>query len=274
MLSRAAFLRIATGTAFAAVVRPGSAPDVPLVLLHAFPLDSRMWDGVHAGLRRPVTPDQRGFGGNPWGPGPLPEPSLDVVAAEVLAQLERQGINRFVLGGCSMGGYLAMAVLRAARARVSGLLLVDTRYEADTPQQRENRYAQARRVESEGTGWLADALLPNLLGATTRAHRPHVVRRVRELIAAQPATGVAWALRAMAARPDSADTLRAVTVPALVVSGEEDTAIAPPASAEAMARLLPRGELAVLPSVGHLPPLENPALFTSTVAKWLATGCG
>ena len=242
----------------------------PMVLLHAFPLDSRMWDGVRAPLAerlRVITPDQRGLGRSPLADGAA---DLALVAADVVHLLDELGLDRVVLGGLSMGGYVAMAVLASAPERVAGLALIDTRPSADAPPSAAKRLAMAARAETEGgTDWLADDVLPGLIGATTAARRPEVVATLRELVAAQPAEGVAWAQRAMANRPDSSDVLRAVAVPALVVHGAED-ALIPPTEAAAMARLLPRGELVTLPSAGHLPAIETPAELAGVLLRWLA----
>ena len=245
-----------------------SGTGTPLVLLHAFPVDSRMWQAVRpelSAVTRFITPDQRGLGRSPRGDA---EPSLDTAVADVLAMLDRFGLDRVVLGGCSMGGYLAMALLRVAPQRVSRLVLIDSRANADADQQRANRLAMAERVEAEGTRWLADTLLPGLLGATTHARRPELIPVVRQLISAQPPAGIAWALRAMAARPDSRDLLRSVDVPALVVVGEEDQ-LAPVDAAEEMADLLPRAELVTLPESGHLTALETPADLVTAIRRWL-----
>lgn len=245
-------------------------PDLPLVLLPAFPFDSRLWDRVHTGLAEHaevITPDPRGFGGPPLGDA---EPDLAVLAADVLALLDRRGLDRVLLGGCSMGGYVAMAVRRAAPERVGGLLLIDTKPAADVPEAKENRYAMAERAERDGVaGWLAELTLPQLLGPTTLERRPDVVDTVRRLVDEAPGASVAWAQRAMAARPDSSAVLRGADVPALVVHGEQDPLI-PTDAARSMAELLPRGELVILPEAGHLPPLEVPADLTAAVTAWLA----
>lgn len=243
-------------------------PETPMVLLHAFPLDSRMWDGARAGIEehiRLVTPDQRGFGAAPLGSA---EPDLAAVAADVVSVIEGLGVDRVVLGGCSMGGYVAMAVLRAAPHLVSGLVLVDTRASADAEQGRRNRFAMASRVEAEGPGFVADAMLPTLLGEETLERRPEVVERVRALVSEQDGAAIAWAQRAMAARPDSAELLGGVDVPTLIVRGEQDTLI-PDEDAEALVSLMPKAELVVLAGAGHLPPVEVPELFVGAVARWL-----
>jgi pimeloyl-ACP methyl ester carboxylesterase len=240
-------------------------PETPLVLLHAFPLDHRMWDGVRAGVAEHIeliTPDQRGFGDAPLG---ADAPSLDTVAADVLSQLNGR---RVVLGGCSMGGYVAMSVLCQAPSQVAGLLLVSTRATADAEAGRTNRHAMASRIEAEGAGFVPDTVLPTLLGTETVERRPEVVGEVRALIASQDGAAIAWAQRAMAARPDSSDVLRRADVPTLIVRGEQDTLI-PADEADALAGLMPKAEVVVLAGAGHLPSLEVPEEFTGAVARWL-----
>ncbi len=257
----------------------------PLVLLHAFPLDARMWNGARTHLEenaRVITPDQRGMGESPLDGSPAPslaeerasaravdQPSLDTAAADVLALLDVLGLPQVVLGGCSMGGYVAMAVLRAAPERVAGLVLADTKAVADNEEQRAQRLAAADRAERDGIeGWLADNSLPGLLGRTTRKERSDVVAEVRGLIETQSPTGVAWAQRAMAARPDNTDLLRGFTGPALVIVGEEDT-LTTPEDARDLAATLPKSELAKVPGAGHLLPVERPDAFADLVRPWL-----
>ncbi|ASR39649.1 alpha/beta hydrolase [Prauserella marina] len=245
--------------------------ELPLVLLHAYPVDARMWNPVRARLAartRLITPDQRGLGRTP-----LPEteraPSLDDAAKDVIALLDKLELDKVVLGGCSMGGYLTLAVLRAAPERVGAMVFIDSKATADAEEARLNRLAAAERAEREGTDWLADALLPGLLGERTRRERPDVVETVRELIESQRPEGVAWAQRAMAARPDSSRALTEAKVPTLVVVGEEDT-LTPPAAAEELSRAA-GGEttLVVVPGAGHLTPLEAPERVAAAVLDWL-----
>jgi pimeloyl-ACP methyl ester carboxylesterase len=160
-----------------------------------------------------------------------------------------------------MGGYLAMAILRKAPAQVTGLLLVDTKSAADAPEARQNRLAVAARAEAEGvTGWLADAMLPNLVSS---AARPEVLARLRTLIDAQRGSVVARAQRAMAARPDSTALLASVTVPTLVVRGAEDVLMAPGAIR------VPGARVVEMAGCGHLPPVEDPDGFAAVVLDWL-----
>jgi len=234
-----------------------STADPSLVLLHAFPLDASMWDGVLPALRgvgQVVTVDLPGFGASPL---PGAAPSLDVAADGVLAALDDLGRERVVLAGCSMGGYVALAVVRRAPDRVAGLALVDSKAEADGEEARANRERIAQAVTGEAGTRALLPMLETLLGPTTRAERPDVVEGVRRtLLGADPAA-VAWSQRAMAARPDSTDLLGRVDVPSAVVVGEDD-AVTGPHVARATAAALPDSVLTVVPRCGHLSPVERP----------------
>lgn len=245
-----------------------SGTGLPLVLLHAFPLSSAMWLEQREALGarcRVLTPDLRGFGASALG---ADEPSLDACADDVITLLDRLGLDRVVLGGLSMGGYAAMALLRRYPGRVQALLLADTKASADPGPARDNRLRIAETVTRDGTKVLIDDVLPALLGRTTTATRPHVTARVSSFVQAAPPPAVAWAQRAMAARPDSFEVLRATDVPALVVVGEED-ALSPVPDAEAMVDALPQGNLVVLAAAGHLSAVEVPDAFAAAVNGWL-----
>ncbi|MEU8343592.1 Pimeloyl-ACP methyl ester carboxylesterase [Actinomadura meyerae] len=242
----------------------------PLVLLHAFPLSSAMWLAQREGLAgrfRVITPDLRGFGGSVLGDD---EPSIDAMADDVARTLHGLGVRRAVIGGLSMGGYVAMALCRRHPDLLLGLVLAATRASADTEQARANRLRQAERLDRDGTPQvLVDEVLPGLVGPTTYRQRALVYGRVRGLVQATPPRAAAWAQRAMAGRPDAFDTLRGVRVPALVVIGDED-ALATEAEARAMADALPNAELMVVPRAGHLCAIEQPDLFNQAVAEFAA----
>jgi pimeloyl-ACP methyl ester carboxylesterase len=235
----------------------------PLVLLHAFPLESQMYAGVaHHWSGRLVTPNLPGFGGTAVPDG---EPSLDVYADVVAAELDRLGLDRVVVGGTSMGGYATMAFCRRHGDRVAGLALIDTKASADHPDAAAGRRAMADQMEQGHTAEpLIELVFPKLLGETTKAERPEVVTQVQGWVRDAPPASAAFAQRAMSARPDSFDTLRALDVPALVVVGEEDV-LTPPADAEQMAAALPDVTMVRLEAVGHLTPVEAPLEVTAAL---------
>jgi pimeloyl-ACP methyl ester carboxylesterase len=247
----------------------------PVVLLHAFPMDNSLWAAQRQALgqagHRVITPDLPGFGGSALAQD---APSLDVMADAVIGLLDHLGIERAVVGGLSMGGYVTMALLRRHPDRLSAIILADTKAVPDTPEAAAGRRAVAASVESAGTDGLAEATLPNLLGATTRDSRPDVVATVRRWIGAQPAAGVAWAQRAMAARPDSLGAIAGFGGPVLLLYGAEDT-ISPAADAAAMAEAARSGgsitTVVEIPAAGHLTAVEDPDAVTHALLGWLAT---
>jgi pimeloyl-ACP methyl ester carboxylesterase len=240
----------------------------PLVLLHAFPLSSAMWLAQREGLAakfRVLTPDLRGFGGSALG---TDEPSVDAMADDVAALLDDRGIDRAIIGGHSMGGYVALAFCRRHPDRVLGAVLADTKATADTDEARDARLRTAERLEADGTVevLLAD-LLPRLVGPTTMRTRALVYGRVRGLVQSAPPQAAAWAQRAMAARPDSLDALAGFRPPVLVLHGTED-AIITEDDARTMAQALPNAELIVIPGAGHLTAVEQPQLFNDAVTEF------
>jgi 3-oxoadipate enol-lactonase len=238
---------------------------MPVVFLHAFPLNASMWDAQleAVGHRPTLAPHFPGFGDRP-----PEEADLEAFARSALAEMDAAGMERAIVVGLSMGGYVAFRLHALAPDRVAGLILADTRSGADDEAGRRKREDQAARVRKDGVGWLPDALLPALLGETTRRERPEVVARVRDIMAAADPEGVARALEGMRNRPDSTPALERIGCPTLVLVGEEDT-LTPPDEARTMASGIPDGRLVVLPGSGHLANLETPEAFNQALVEFL-----
>lgn len=244
-------------------------PRGTLLLIHAFPANARLWEpqfaladeGWHV-----VAPHLRGFGD--LDEGTPPDTRIDDYAADIEGLLRDLDVRQAVVGGLSMGGYTAFALYRRAPSLVRALILADTRAEADPPEARQNRLRLIEAARTGGVAAVADEMVPRLLGATTHARRPEVVARVRELIAESHPDAPIAALHAMMTRREATSLLGSVSVPTLVVVGDEDV-LTPPALSEAMARGIPGAELVVVPGAGHYPNLEDPAAFNAAVAAFL-----
>ena len=259
-------------------LRRGSPGTLPLVLLHGFPLDHRMWLDVTdliAGDRTVLAPDLPGFGTSPSGPdvaetvGADPSvPSVDVMGDGVVAALRHAGIERAAVAGLSMGGYVAMSVLARHAELVAGLGLLDTKVTADDDAARATRLEVADKVVAEQRVDAVLGMRTSLLGATNRVARPDLVERIEGWIADQGPQAVAWAQRAMAARPDRSAVLAAYTGPAVVIVGDEDE-VAPVSAARQMADLLADVELVVVPKAGHMTGNESPEPVASALARLL-----
>ena len=240
-----------------------------VVLLHAFPLNARMWEGqlaLASGGWRVIAPHFRGVDG---GAGDPPTASLDDYAGDVIDLLDGLHIKQAVIGGLSMGGYAAFALLRLAASYFQGLILADTRPQADTPQGLEGRKKMLALVEGKGPGAVADEMIPKLLGETTRTARPEVADRVRSLVLSNSPESIAGAVKAMMTRPDSTPLLSTIHVPTLIVVGDQDS-LTPPADSELMRAGIAGAELTVIPGAGHLTNLEQPELFNAALAGFLS----
>ena len=241
----------------------------PVVLLHAFPLDSRLFDAARPLLtdRRVITPDLRGCG--TAGPvEPHTEPSIAVLADEIVAGWDRQGLTTVVLGGVSLGGYVALDIARRHPDRLAGLVLIDTRSGADDDAARERRAQVAARADHGDRATGEQAVAPLVADGIDPGRRAELAGVADSV----PGATVAWLQRAMAARDDADDVLRTVEVPVLVVVGEQDT-VTPVAEAERMTALVRDGggtaELVIVPGAGHLTPAEAPEAFVAALGEWL-----
>lgn len=241
------------------------------VLLHAFPLDHRMWDAQRDALQAAgwgvLAVDLPGFGGTDL---PAQPPSLTVVADVLRQRLMIEGIDRVLLAGISLGGYVAMAMLRQQPEICAGVILCDTKATADTDEGRANRLRIADAVEADPSGvgrLLRLAVLPGVLGTTTHASRPEIVSGVGAWMDESPAASVAWYQRAMAERPDSHDVLAGIEVPALVLWGEEDQ-LSPASEQASMLQALRRGQEAIIPMAGHLSAVEDPGAVSRAMVSF------
>lgn len=249
-----------------AVEARGEGPAI--LFVHGYPLDRTIWrEQIDAleGYRR-IAPDLRGMGQSD---APDLGYSMALYAADLAALLDALGVEQVVLCGLSMGGYVAFEFVRQWRSRVRGLVLMDTRAEADAPEVRRARDAAAATARERGTAAVSDAMLPKMLAPSTITGRPEVAERVRALMAATPVAGLVGALSAMRDRAGSESLLPTLAgIPTLVMVGAADI-LTPPEQARAMAEAIPGAQLAIVPGAGHLPPVEQPAATTENLREFL-----
>lgn len=242
---------------------------LPLVLLHGFPLDHRMWDAVADALPAGRAVHAVDLPGTPGNADDLPEPALEASADLVAKVLRGAGVEAAVVAGLSMGGYVALALVERHPELVAGLALVDTKSTADTPEARANRLRIADEAETTRSVDPVRPMAASLLGETTRAARPELADEVSAWIDQQEPAGIAWSQRAMAARPDRSDVLRAFRGPVAVVVGDEDT-VTPVEAAEHLVATAEGARLVVVPQAGHLSSVEQPAAVAAALADLAA----
>jgi 3-oxoadipate enol-lactonase len=242
---------------------------LPVVLLHAFPLSKAMWEAQVAALLgecRCIVPDLRGFGDSPM-TGPF---TMDRYADDVAALLDVLQIEKAVIGGLSMGGYVALAFWRRHRRRVRALILADTRATADSADAAAKRIELIELARTEGVAAVVERQLPGLVGKSTREKQPDLLERVRAAMVRTSVDGISGALDAMRTRPDSSALLPSIDVPTLVVVGKED-AITPVKEARAMQEAIPNSRLEIVPEAGHLSNIERPAAFNTALSDFVGS---
>jgi pimeloyl-ACP methyl ester carboxylesterase len=242
-----------------------------LVLLHGFSLDRSMWDAQFDALARVcrvIRIDLRGSGESGCGVGPA---LMETLAGDVFGLLDALGVERAIVAGHSMGGYVALAFFRMYAERVAGLALIASQVGADTPERASWRRALGATVTAHGMTPVVDTVLDGMLAPSFAAAQPALVERIRTVIARHDPVGAAAQIVGMKERLDSADLLADIAVPALIVGGMRDRLIAP-ALLEQTAAAIADCEYVALPEVGHLPPLEAPAA-TSAALERLVRRC-
>ncbi len=225
---------------------------MPLVLLHAFPIDSRMWQPQEP--FHPITPEILGIA------------SIDDAADHIARLLDQRGIDRAVIGGLSRGGYISLAFACRHPERISALVLCDTNAGIDDEQSKRGRYQMAERINQEGIGFVPDIMLPRLLGDTSFHERAELVEEVRKWILEQDPGAVAAATIGMAQRADSRPLLDSIKVPVLAIAGQQDSAHE---TTRAIAEGVRQGRFVSIPRAGHLSNLEQPEKFNAALRQFL-----
>ena len=244
----------------------GNGP--PVVLLHPFPSDHEFWHPVAAALEsryRLLLPDLRGHGDSEIGEGPALMPKY---ADDIARLLDAAGIGQAAFVGCSIGGYILFEFWRRYRARMTALVLCDTRPQADNAEARANRLKAAHTVLEQGTEPFIEAMIPKLLGRTTVSTRPDLVAGARAMMRKMSAEDISQVQRGMAERPDSVADLKTITVPTLIVIGEEDV-LSTVADGELMRQNISGSLLKIIPKAGHYAAWEQPEAVGTMLRQFL-----
>ena len=240
----------------------------PIVLIHGYPFNRSLWNEQVAALSnsyRIIVPDLRGFGESESSPGPA---TMNRMAEDVAQLMDHLEITRAVVGGLSMGGYVALAFYKQFPSRVRALILADTRAQADTAEAKQTRAQQAEKALAEGMAGIADAMLPKLLTPETVSKRPEIVKRVRDMMLKTKPEGAAGALLGMAERDDQTELLSKISAKTLIVVGAED-ALTPAADSEKMHHAIAGSRLVVLENAGHVSNLERTEQFNVALIDFL-----
>lgn len=223
----------------------------PVMLIHGLGLDHSIWKPLtkmYAGERQFVLPDVRGQGRSTLGAG---SGSLDQMAEDLVQILDVQKIEKVVLAGHSMGGYIALAFAAKYANRLAGLALVTSNAREDAEEKRQARLTDAWRVLDEGVNFIAASMAPKL------SHRRTIIKHMEKLISKTDPEGMSNVLKAIANRYSQLDLIARLEVPAMAIFGRDDQ-IAPQGVDAEIEQANPHVKLIRLPEVGHMPMLEAP----------------
>lgn len=240
----------------------------PVVLIHGHPFNRTMWTPQVEFLRsraRVITPDLRGYGENRHHAG---DTRLETFASDILTLLDELGVDRFLLGGLSMGGQIALELFRQQRPRVAGMILADTFAQVDSPQGKQLRYTTADRLLREGMEAYAVEVLPKMIARHHIDSMPAVAAHVLRMMQTTPPAGAAAALRGRAERIDYTPLLAEIDIPVLIVVGDQDE-YTPVSDARFMSERIRGAELVVIEDAGHMPNLEQPAAFNASMGRFV-----
>ena len=246
----------------------GREEGTPVVMIHAFPFSHSMWLPQVEVLNerfRVITYDVRGLGKSAQGTGEL---TIDLRGDDLFGLLDALGIERAVVVGLSMGGYIALRAHERAPERFLALVLCDTKSAADDEAAREGRSKAIALIESEGLAVFAEDFVERVFAPQTFTARAQVVEHHRGVIESHDPRGVIGALRALASRPDTTRSLATIAVPTLLLFGEED-ALTPPALGREMEARIAGSEMALIPMAAHLSNLDNPEAFNERLSEFL-----
>lgn len=249
-------------------VDTGLREATPLVLIHAFPLNHAMWDPQIQALsekHRVISYDIRGHGKSDVGDGQY---TIELFVDDLMALLDRLKIEKTILCGLSMGGYIALRALERHPERFGALVLCDTRSEADSDEAKIKRSAGLRLLKEKGVPFFAKEFVKPAFALETFKTNPGVIQTVKEMILKNPSLGIGGSLLALASRTDTTASLKQIRIPTLILVGEKDQ-ITPPSAAFSMKEKIPNARMHVIPQAGHLSNLENSSEFNRRFMAFL-----
>jgi 3-oxoadipate enol-lactonase len=249
-------------------IEHGSLQGLPVVFIHGFPFNHRMWEpqmrelpnDIHA-----IAYDVRGHGSSAVGDGQF---TIELFVDDLIALLDHLGIEKAVICGLSMGGYIALRAVERHPKRIKGLVLCDTKSESDTNEEKIKRTSSLKTVKSAGAGAFAEDFVKAIFWTKTLEKNPEAVEFIKELIHANSNLGICGTLLALASRTDTTESLSSINVPTCIIVGEFDLRT-PPSCAQEMHKAITKSELHILSNAGHMSNLENTKDFNTILLSFL-----
>jgi 3-oxoadipate enol-lactonase len=245
--------------------------DAPVVILiHGFPFNRTMWEKQVEVLKekyRVIAYDVRGHGNSDAGKD---EFSVGLFARDLIALMDELKIEKAVLCGLSMGGYIALHAIENYTDRINALILCDTTCKADTPEGMEKRMKAIESIRESGVEAYADSSLKNFFAKSSFTKRIAEIIRVRKMMASTSEHTIVETLLALSKRKETCNFLPEIKVPVLILVGKEDI-ITPPEAAKFMHQRIKSSVLHIVKNAGHISNLENPVVFNEHLSEFIAS---
>jgi 3-oxoadipate enol-lactonase len=244
--------------------------NLPIIFLHGFPFDKTMWQGQLDYLKdsyRLIACDIRGFGKSADESSPL---RIDLFADDLVAFMDTLNIDKAIICGLSMGGFIALNAHQRFPARFAGLVLCDTQCIADTPEVKEKRYKTIEEIERNGATEFNEGFIKNVFHKESLVNKRELVEQVSQVVFSNSQQIIQHGLVALAERTETCTTLGAVSVPTLILCGRED-AVTPLIQSEYLHQHIKWSVLTIIDNAGHVSNLEQPLEFNTSLRDFLST---
>jgi pimeloyl-ACP methyl ester carboxylesterase len=252
-----------------AVYEHGDRSNTPVIFIHGFPYNSSMWSQQIKRLKESyycIAYDVRGLGDTPPGDGQF---TMELFADDLFSVMDGLDLDKPVVVGFSMGGYIALRAVEKEQDRFRSLILCDTKSEADDDAGRIKRAGAISTIDKDGVELFASSFVPMTFGDDAPQQIPETYSSILEQATNESPVGVKGCLLAMAARTDTTSTLTNIQIPTLLLVGEEDT-LTPPSVMQAMHEKISNSELITVSGSGHMTPIEKPEIVTQNMEDFLS----
>lgn len=250
----------------------GPQASTPVIFIHGFPFSHKMWnfpggqiDALSAS-NRVVAYDIRGHGESEVGSGHF---SIELFVDDLFALMDHLSIPKAVLCGLSMGGYIALRAVERNPERVMGLVLCDTKSDADGNEAKIKRANGIKFVQANGMKYYAQDYVKIVFAPASFDAHPEAIKSIQSIVERTAPTSIFGTLMALAARTDTTPNLPNIKCPTLILVGEKDT-LTPVAASQSMKEKIPGSEIAIIPGAGHISNMEHPVEFNKHLSAFVA----
>jgi pimeloyl-ACP methyl ester carboxylesterase len=243
---------------------------IPVLFIHGFPFDKSSWQPQMEFLKnaqRIIAYDIRGFGKST---ADNEKPSMSLFADDLIKLMDALEIDKAVVCGLSMGGYILLNAVNRYPERFKAIILSDTQCIADSPEGKEKRYKTIEHIEAGGLNDFADGFIKNVFCQESLDIKKELVEKIKTIVLTTAPATIAATLAGLAERSETCSSLNKISVPALILCGKEDK-VTPLAQSEILHQHITGSTLHSIAQAGHLSNLEQPEIFNQQLTKFISS---